>query len=163
MTPQAISGRIVLSRELVDRSNPAIDQIAFAEMRESYARQTEAIVYTLLNGTIGAGGTITAGFVPSGAQAVTTANGTDNQTLVKALRKAMAEYRFARFASITGAAMGQTATVNLAQAVDTTQRPLFPWIGRQQRLRDRRRGLRRLARGRRSVHARMGDDRRGRR
>ena len=42
MTPQAISGRIVLTREIVDSSNPAIDQIAFAEMRESYDRQTEA-------------------------------------------------------------------------------------------------------------------------
>jgi HK97 family phage prohead protease/HK97 family phage major capsid protein len=129
VTPQAISGRIVLSRELVDSSNPAIDQIAFAEMRESYARQTEAIVYTLLNGTSGAGGTITSGFVPSGAQASTTAKGTDQQTLVKHLRQRVADYFFARFASITGAAMGQTATQNLVTAVDTTQRPLFPYIG----------------------------------
>ena len=131
VTPQAISGRIVLSRELVDSSNPAIDQIAFQEMRESYTRQTEAIVYTLLNGTSGAGGTITAGFVPSGAQAVTTAGGTDNQTLVKALRKAIADYQFSRFARVTGAAMGQGATARLAQAVDTAQRPLFPWVGAQ--------------------------------
>jgi HK97 family phage prohead protease/HK97 family phage major capsid protein len=128
VSPQAISGRIVLTREIVDSSNPAIDQIAFAEMRESYNRQTEAIVYTLLNGTLGAGGTITAGFVPSGAQAVTTAGGTDNQTLAKALRKAIADYFFARFMPITGAAMGQGATGRLVQAVDTTQRPLFPWV-----------------------------------
>jgi HK97 family phage prohead protease len=129
VTPQAISGRIVLTREIVDSSNPAIDQIAFAEMRESYERQTETIVYTLLNGASGAGGTITSGFVPSGAQAVTTAGGTDNQTLVKAIRKAVADYWFARFAAPTGAAMGQGATARLAQAVDTTQRPLFPWVG----------------------------------
>jgi hypothetical protein len=129
VTPQAVSGRIVLTREIVDSSNPAIDQIAFAEMRESYERQTETIVYTLLNGASGAGGTITSGFVPSGAQAVTTAGGTDNQTLVKAIRKAVADYWFARFAPPTGAAMGQGATARLAQAVDTTQRPLFPWSG----------------------------------
>jgi HK97 family phage prohead protease len=129
VTPQAISGRIVLTREIVDSSNPAIDQIAFAEMRESYERQTETIVYTLLNGANGAGGTITSGFVPSGAQAVTTAGGTDNQTLVKAIRKAVADYWFARFAPPTGAAMGQGATARLAQAFDTTQRPLFPWTG----------------------------------
>jgi HK97 family phage prohead protease len=129
VTPGAISGRIVLSRELVDSSNPAIDQIAFAEMQESYARQTEAKVYTLLNGANGAGGTITAGFVPSGAQAVTTAGGTDNQTLVKSVRKAITDYQFARFARITGAAMGQGATSRLAQAVDTTQRLLVPWVG----------------------------------
>jgi len=131
VTPQAISGRIVLTREIVDSSNPAIDQIAFAEMRESYERQTETIVYTLLNGASGAGGTITSGFVPSGAQAVTVAGGTDNQGLVKAIRKAIADYWFARFAPPTGVAMGQGATARLAQAVDTTQRPLFPWAGGQ--------------------------------
>lgn len=129
VTPQAISGRLVLTREIVDSSNPAIDQIAFATMRESYARQTEAKVYTLLNGPSGAGGTITSGFVPSGAQAVTTAGGTDNQTLVKAIRKAIADYSFARFNVPTAATMGQAATARLAQAVDTTQRPLFPWVG----------------------------------
>jgi HK97 family phage prohead protease len=127
VTPQAVSGRLVLSREIVDASNPAIDQIAFAAMRESYNRQTEVIVYTLLNGTSGSGGTITSGFVPSGAQAVTTAGGTDNQTLVKAIRKALSDYPFARFATPTVALMGQGATARLAQAVDTTQRPLFPW------------------------------------
>jgi len=127
VTPQAISGRLVLTRELVDSSNPAIDQIALATMRESYNRQTEVKAYTLLNGASGAGGTITAGFVPSGAQAVTTAGGTDNQTLVKAIRKALADYAFARFAQPTVALMGQGATARLAQAVDTTQRPLFPW------------------------------------
>jgi HK97 family phage prohead protease len=131
VTPQAISGRLVLTREIVDASNPAIDQIALAAMRESYNRQTEVKVYTLLNGSNGAGGTITAGFVPSGAQAVTTAGGTDNQTLVKAIRKALADYPFARFAAPTIALMGQGATARLAQAVDTTQRPLFPWTDGQ--------------------------------
>lgn len=129
VTPQAISGRLVLTREIVDSSNPAIDQIAMAAMRESYNRQTEAKVYTLLNGANGAGGTITTGFVPSGAQAVTTAKGTDNQTLVKAIRAALAAYPFARFAAPTVALMGAAATGLLASAVDTTQRPLFPYLG----------------------------------
>lgn len=129
VTPQAISGRLVLTRELVDSSNPAIDQIALATMRESYNRQTEVKAYTLLNGANGAGGTITTGFVPSGAQAVTTAKGTDNQTLVKAIRVALAAYPFARFAQPTVALMGSAATQLLAGAVDTTQRPLFPYLG----------------------------------
>lgn len=129
VTPQAISGRLVLTRELVDSSNPAIDQIALATMRESYNRQTEVKAYTLLNGASGAGGTITSGFVPSGAQAVTTAKGTDNQTLVKAIRVALAAYPFARFAAPTIALMGGAATQLLAGAVDTTQRPLFPYLG----------------------------------
>ena len=129
VTPQAISGRLVLTREIVDSSNPAIDQIALAAMRESYNRQTEVIVYTLLNGANGAGGVITAGVVPSGSQAVTTAGGTDNQTLVKAIRTALAAYPFARFLSPTVALMGSGATGRLAAAVDTTQRPLFPYLG----------------------------------
>jgi len=129
VTPQAVSGRLVLSREVIDASNPAIDQIALQAMRESYNRQTEVKVYTLLNGANGAGGTITAGFVPSGAQAVTTAGGTDNQTLVKQIRSSLASYTFARFAQPTIALMGPGATGRLAAAVDTTQRALFPYLG----------------------------------
>lgn len=129
VTPQAISGRLVLTRELVDSSNPAIDQIALATMRESYNRQTETKAYTLLNGANGAGGTITSGFVPSGAQAVTVAKGTDNQGLVKQIRISLAAYPFARFAAPTVALMGGAATQLLAGAVDTTQRPLFPYLG----------------------------------
>jgi HK97 family phage prohead protease len=127
VTPQGISGRMVVTRELVDSSNPAIDQIAFNTMRESYARQTETKLYTLLNGTSGAGGTITTDNVPSGAMASTTAKGTDNQTLVKHIRERLAKYPFQRFLFPTTATMGQAATVLLATAVDTTQRPLFPW------------------------------------
>ncbi len=129
VTPQAISGRLTLTREIVDSSNPAIDTIALFEMRESYNRQTEGKVYTLLNGASGAGGVITGDTVPSGAQASTTAGGVDNQTLVKHIRERLAKYPFARFGSPSGAVMGSGATVRLATAVDTTQRPLFPWIG----------------------------------
>jgi len=127
VTPQGISGRMVVTRELVDSSNPAIDQIAFNTMRESYARQTETKLYTLLNGTSGAGGVITGDLVPSGSQAVTVAGGTDNQTLVKMIRERLGKYPFNRFLFPTIATMGQGATVRLATAVDTTQRPLFPW------------------------------------
>jgi HK97 family phage prohead protease len=129
VTPQAVSGRLVLSREVIDASNPAIDQIALAAMREAYNRQTEVKVYTLLNGANGSGGTITAGFVPSGAQAVTVARGTDNQGLVAQIRSSLASYTFARFAQPTLALMGPTATGYLAAALDTMKRPLFPYIG----------------------------------
>lgn len=129
VTPQGISGRMVVTRELVDSSNPAIDQIAFSTMRESYARQTETKLYTLLNGTSGAGGTITTDNVPSGAQASTTAKGTDNQTLVAHIRERLAKYPFQRFLFPTTATMGQAASVLLATALDTTKRPLFPWTG----------------------------------
>ena len=128
VTPGAISGKLPLTREIVDSSNPAIDQIALAAMREDYARQTEVKVYTLLNGTSGSGGVITGDFVPSGAQASTTAGGTDNQTLVKHMRERLAKYPFNRFSSPSIGLLGQGATVRLATAVDTTQRPLLPSI-----------------------------------
>jgi len=99
-----------------------------AAMREDYARQTEVKVYTLLNGTSGSGGVITGDFVPSGAQASTTAGGTDNQTLVKHMRERLAKYPFNRFSSPSIGLLGQGATVRLATAVDTTQRPLLPSI-----------------------------------
>src|SRR5262245_23024413 len=130
VSPQAISGRLVLSREIVDASNPAIDQIAFQEMRESYNRQTETKVYTLLNGASGAGGTITTGFVPSGAQASTyVGSSCTPPALIAGIRKELARYPFNRFASPTAALMGQNATTILAQAADSTGRPIFPSIG----------------------------------
>lgn len=130
VTPQAISGRLTLTREIVDSSNPAIDQIAMAAMRESYARQTEAKCYTLLNGANGAGGTITSGFVPSGAQAATYVGSTGTPpALLAGIRARLAAYPFNRFAAPNNALMGQNATAILATAVDTTGRPVFPSTG----------------------------------
>jgi hypothetical protein len=130
VTPQAISGRLVLSREIVDAANPAIDQIALAAMRESYARQTEAKVYTLLNGANGAGGTITTGFVPSGAQAATYVGSSGTPpALIAGIRARLAAYPFNRFASPNAVAMGQNATTILATSVDSTGRPIFPSVG----------------------------------
>jgi hypothetical protein len=116
----------------VDSSNPAIDQIALATMRESYNQQTEAKVYTLLNGANGAGGTITSGFVPSGAQASTVVaadSDAGDQALAKHLRQRLAAYPFNRYGSPTGAAINQNVTTRLARAVDTTGRALFPSVG----------------------------------
>jgi phage head maturation protease len=134
VTPGSVSGRLTLTREIVDSSNPAIDQIALAAMRESYNQQTEAKVYTMVNGADGVGGTITAGFVPSGAQAATVNVGALNanpEELVYALRRALAVYPFRRFGAPTDALMGQNATVLLADAKDTTGRPLLPAIAPQ--------------------------------
>jgi len=135
VTPGAISGKLPLTREIVDSANPAIDQIALASMRESYAQQTEVKLYTVLNGADGAGGVITSGFVPSGAQASTVNVGTDadltGAILVRHLRGRLARYPFSRFAAPTMALMGQNATALLADAVDTTGRSLLPSIGAQ--------------------------------
>jgi HK97 family phage prohead protease len=130
VTPGAVSGRLVLTREIVDSSNPAIDAIAIAAMNESYARQTEAKVYTLLNGANGAAGTITSGLVPSGAQAATYVGSTGTPpALIAGIRARLAAYPFNRFASPTISLMGQNATTILATSVDTTGRPIFPSIG----------------------------------
>jgi phage head maturation protease len=130
VTPGAISGRLILTREIVDSSNPAIDQIALATMRESYARQTEAKVYTLLNGANGAGGTITSGLVPSGSQAATFVGTTGTPpALIAGIRARLAAYPFNRFGPPGVGLMGQNATSILATAVDTTGRPIFPSIG----------------------------------
>ncbi|WP_422734003.1 phage major capsid protein [Micromonospora sp. WMMD558] len=133
VTPGAISGKLILTREIVDSSNPAIDQIALQAMNESYARQTEAKVYTLLNGANGAGGTITTGLVPSGAQAATFAStgGTPyaEAALIKGIRAQLAAYPFKRFGAPGIALMGQNATSIMATVTDSTGRPLFPSIG----------------------------------
>lgn len=126
VTPGAIDGKLILTREIVDSSNPAIDQIALAAMRESYARQTEAKVYTLLNGANGAGGVITSGFVPSGAQASTYAVAAN--AFIPGIRKELARYPFNRFAFPSMAAMGLNATQAIAGAVDGSGRPMFPWM-----------------------------------
>lgn len=133
VTPGAISGLLKLTREIVDSSNPSIDQIALAAMRESYAQQTEAKVYTLLNGASGAGGTITTGFVPSGAQVTTStgaaADGTSGANLLDAVRQQLALYPFRRFAAPDIALMSQEATTAFATAKDTAGRPLLPSVG----------------------------------
>ncbi len=125
VTPGAISGKLILTREIVDSSNPAIDQIALNAMRESYARQTEAKVYTLLNGANGAGGVITGDNVPSGAQASTVATA----SLPMHIRGRLAKYPFQRFGAPNIALMGQNATTQLATATGTDGRPMFPSVG----------------------------------
>jgi phage head maturation protease len=130
VSPGGISGRLTLTREIVDSSNPAIDQIALLAMREAYSQQTEGKVYTLLNGASGAGGTITTGLVPSGAQAATFVGTTGTPpALIGGIRSQLAGYPFARFASPSSALMGQNATKILATAADSTGRPIFPSVG----------------------------------
>jgi hypothetical protein len=86
ITPAGISGVFRATRELVDSSNPAVDAVAFAVMREDWDRQAEALIYTELNGSGGQGGTITGDFVPSGAAVRTSAGA----ALPADLRKALA-------------------------------------------------------------------------
>jgi phage portal protein BeeE/phage head maturation protease len=127
VAPTAISGTYQLTREIVDSANPAIDAIATQAMRESYSQQTEALVYAKLNGTDGVGGTITDGFVPSGAQVSTTTGQGDE--LLLGVRTGTSKYPFRRFGRMNRAHISQEATTAFATAVDTTGRPLLAYVG----------------------------------
>jgi phage head maturation protease len=135
ITPAGISGLYKITREMADSANPAIDAIATQAMSEGYSQITEAKVYTELNGTNGVGGTITSGFVPSGAQAVASVVDISNETpafgkaFLNDVRTAMALYPFRRFAQPDFALLSQEGTTTFASAVDTTGRPLLPWVG----------------------------------
>jgi len=133
VAPGAISGVFELSREIVDSANPAVDAIAMNAMHESYAQQTEALVYAELNGSTGVGGTITNGLVPSGAQAAVTDNDGNptpsGQSLLTGIRNALALYPFRRFGAPDRGYLSQEGTTAIAGAVDTTGRPLVPSVG----------------------------------
>lgn len=133
VAPGAISGRFVITREVIDASNPAIDAIALSAMRESYSQQTEAILYTELNGTNGVGGTITSGAVPSGAAAVAVtgvgASGAAGVALLDAIRDQITAYPFRRFATPNRLALSQEGSTHLARGKDSTGRPMLPRIG----------------------------------
>jgi HK97 family phage prohead protease/HK97 family phage major capsid protein len=133
VTPGGISGRFRITREIIDSSNPAIDAIAMAAMKESYAQQTEGKVYTALNGATGQGGTITSGFVPSGAAVVTAtgvgSTGAAGVALLDTLRDQLVAYPFRRFAAPNRLALAQEAATQLAKAKDSSGRPLLPRIG----------------------------------
>lgn len=136
VTPGAISGRFRITREIVDASNPAIDAIALAALKESYSQQTEGKVYAKINGANGVGGTITSGFVPSGAAVVALgvggtvgSNSDEGVLLLNGLRQQIVEYPFRRFAKPDRLALSQEASKALAAATDTTGRPLLPRIG----------------------------------
>lgn len=113
VTPVAVSGKQAISREIIDSSNPGIDQIVLAALREDYARQTEAKVYTELDANATAGDTFAAA------------------TVVQDLRDEMDEYVFNRFASPTGGAVSQTASAAIAADVDGSNRPFIPFVGPQ--------------------------------
>lgn len=111
--PGAISGSFVITRELIDSANPAVDAIALGVMREEWARLTEQKLYA----AILAGTTPAAAFTPADA--------------VSQLRGVLADYPFTRFAAPTGAAISQLATNTLATIEDSTGRPLLPSVGAQ--------------------------------
>lgn len=127
VSPGAVSGRFDLTREIVDASNPAIDAIALATMRESYNSQTEQKAYAELN--------VNANVAVSTDTDLSELTGAtpdaERRKAVRNLRDLLAKYPFTRFASPTGGVMGQLITSALANAVGTDERPLLPSVGAQ--------------------------------
>lgn len=114
VTPVAVSGKQAVSREIIDSSNPGIDQIVLAALREDYARQTEQKVYTELDG---AGATSGDTFAAA--------------TATQDIRDEMDTYVFTRFASPTGGAVSSTASAAISADADSAGRPLIPFVGPQ--------------------------------
>jgi HK97 family phage major capsid protein len=124
ISPGSISGRFDLTREIVDASNPAIDAIALQTMRESYNRQTEQKAYTEVNINANIGTSTDVDL--SNLVALTNA---DMIGAIDKVRDLLARYPFTRFASPTGAIMGQLITRAFSGAKDTTGRPILPSVG----------------------------------
>jgi len=113
VSPVAVSGKLPITREIIDSSSPGVDGIVLAALREDYARKTEAKVYTELNTNNTAGDTYAAA------------------TIVQDIRDEMDEYSFTRFASPTGGAVSQAASAAISADVDGSGRPFIPAVGAQ--------------------------------
>lgn len=85
ISPAGVSGLVDITRELADSASPGGDAVMLELLQEDLNRRIEEKIYTELNSTNGAGGVITAGFVPSGAMAIVDAAPTTG--LLNTLRK----------------------------------------------------------------------------
>ena len=127
VSPTAQSGEFIVTRELVDSANPAIDQIAITAMREEYAQDTEALIATMLaaatDNDTGSGQSTEGCYVYT-----VTGDGSD---LAQKLRTVEAEFPFHRFAAPDRLVASQTGFTALVGAVDGLGRPLFPFLAPQ--------------------------------
>jgi hypothetical protein len=128
VSPTAQSGEFVITRELVDSSNPAIDQIASAAMREEYAQDTEAVIAAAIaaatDDNTGAGQSTEGCYVY-------TSTGTGND-LAAEIRLVEGEFPFHRFTVAPDRVLASSqGWGSLVQAVDDVGRPLFPFAGAQ--------------------------------
>jgi HK97 family phage prohead protease/HK97 family phage major capsid protein len=123
VTPGAKSGKLPLTREILDASNPAIDAIALSAMREAYVAETELHIAAMFEAAAAVDtnhdGVSDAGVYLS--QVIGT-----NEDLVYALRHELALYPFRRFAPASRLALGRNGFTGLVDARDTAGRPLLP-------------------------------------
>lgn len=127
VSPTAQSGEFVISRELVDSSNPAIDQIALAAMREEYSQDTEAVIATALaaatDDNLGGGQSTEGCYVAASVG--------DGMDLDDALMDHLAGIPFRRFLAPNRIVASSTGFPALAKAKDASGRRLFPYLSPQ--------------------------------
>lgn len=127
VSPTAQSGEFVITRELVDSSNPAIDQIALAAMREEYARDTEGVIAAALaaatDNDTGSGQSTEGCYVSASVG--------DGADLDDALMDHLSSVPFRRFLPPNRIVASSTGFPALAKAKDSSGRRLFPYIAPQ--------------------------------
>jgi hypothetical protein len=128
--PTAQSGEFVLTRELMDSSNPIIDVIALNAMREEYSQDTEGLIATHLEDITNDGSPVpgTSDQSTEGCY-VYAVTGTGNDLALGGIRFAEAEYPGHRFLTPDRMLASPTGYAALAQAIDDNGRPLFPFAG----------------------------------
>jgi HK97 family phage major capsid protein len=90
VSPAGVAGLVDVTRELLDSATGGGDTVMLQLLAEDLSRRVEERIYTELNGSNGQGGTITSGFVPSGAQARVSTTPATN--LLTDLKKAVLAY-----------------------------------------------------------------------
>jgi HK97 family phage prohead protease len=130
-TPTARQGEFVVTRELMDSSNPAIDVIAMNAMHEEYRQDTEAILSAELaaatDNNTGAGQSTEGCYVY-------TVTGTGNDLAIDGIREMEADYPGHRFLVPDRMLASPTGYKGLVKAVDDIGRPLFPFVAPQNAL-----------------------------
>jgi HK97 family phage prohead protease len=129
VTPTAQSGEFVVTRELMDSSNPAIDTIAMNAMREEYAQDTEAVIAAAIAAATD-DGTPAPGTPDTSTEGcyVYTVTGTGNDLYIDGIRLMEAGFPTHRFITPDRMLAGPTGYGALVRAVDDVGRPMFPFL-----------------------------------
>lgn len=120
ITPKSIGGESIVSRQAVDGASPGTDVIIGTQLRELLSRDREREIALVLE-ALAARGTIT----DTGG----TGAGQSGGDLIRGLTSAVANMFLDRHLAAEGIFTNGTDWGNLVAGVDTTGRPLMPYIG----------------------------------
>ncbi len=125
VTPTARQGEFVVTRELMDSSNPAVDVIAMNAMQEEYRQDTEAILAAELaaatDNNTGSGQSTEGCYVY-------TVTGTGNDLAIDGIREMEGDYPGHRFLVPDRMLASPTGYKGLVKAIDDIGRPMFPFV-----------------------------------